>query len=152
MTIPIPQDNLVLPTGRISQSWQRFLALLRINDTVQYTPRVFASSGTITTAESQGRYQKVGSQIILHGFVKVTNNGTGAGTLFLVLPTGVGTVVMPTPGTGAQGVKPIVVTMSGDPPVFPFPTIYTYLAFNNTDGTYPTVNQIIYFSITYEVS
>jgi hypothetical protein len=83
MSVPIPQDNLVLANGAISQSWQRFLTLLRsqIEDAQTYVPTVFATTGTITTVEARARYQKIGNQIVLNGYVSVTDNGTGGGVV-----------------------------------------------------------------------
>lgn len=155
MSVPIPQDNLVLPTGRISQSWQRFLTLLRsqIEDAQTYVPTVFATTGTITTVEARARYQKIGNQIVLNGYVSVTDNGTGAGALFVRLPTAVALPSEQTAGSciqlfGTAADKLMQLSLGDQVGGFPFNPSYQSMVIKNADGTYPAIGPI-YYSIVY---
>lgn len=153
MSVPIPQDNLVLPTGKISQSWQRFLTLLRsqISDVTTYAPTVFATTGSITTASARARYQVIGDQVVLNGAVTVTNNGTGGGTLFVTLPTAIHLPQEQTVGSCIQGNgTPLVVFLGDQIGGFPFNPSYRALAIQTPTGTYPGASTAtIYYSIVY---
>lgn len=152
MSVPIPQDNLVLPTGKISQSWQRFLTLLRsqIGDVAVYTPTVFPTTGAITTASARARYKVIGDEVVLNGSVTITNNGTGAGTLFVTLPTAIHLPREQTVGSCMQGSGTPLVAFLGDQiGGFPFNPSYQALAIQTTAGAYPTPGTTIYYSIVY---
>lgn len=160
MNIAFPQDNFLMPTGRVATSWQRFLLAIKsqIGEVVPYTPIVYSSVGTITSASASVRYQKIGNQIVLNGQAAVITNGTGSGLLYVTLPK-TNNVALPlnqTVGCCSQQVSALVtktmqVTLGDQIPQFPFP--YLSVAISNTDGTYPPVaSGTFFFSITYEAS
>lgn len=52
-----------------------------------YTPTLTSSAGTITSyTVNAARYMQVGKLVHLHFDVTITNNGTGAGFLYLTIP------------------------------------------------------------------
>lgn len=147
-----PQDNPILPTGRLSQSWQRYLQTIQsqVKDVVAYTPLVSSTVGTIVSAIASARYQQIGKQVFLSGSVQVTGNGTGAGALLVTLPGGLYSPYQPA-GSGTQsGAKAMQITLDG-PLGPPGNTVLTEVSITNTDGTYPTVGPTTLFSIVYEV-
>lgn len=154
MTRAIPQDNLVLPTGRISQAWQRFLTALSglVGDVVVYTPTVYAGTGTLT-ATAQARYQKIGNQVFLDGSVTVTNNGTAAQFVAVSLPTAIALPTSQTVGSCAQNNGTAMVARLGDQiGGSPFNPSFRCVAITNTSGGYPGVLTTMQFRIAYEVN
>lgn len=51
-----------------------------------YTPTVAATSGTITSYTSTGRYTRVGRLVLAQTVTTITNNGTGTGAITISLP------------------------------------------------------------------
>jgi hypothetical protein len=55
-----------------------------------YTPTITAATGTITsTTITRAKYAKLGKIVHLNIDFTITNNGTGAGSVFITLPSGV---------------------------------------------------------------
>jgi hypothetical protein len=53
---------------------------------VQFTPVVTAGSGTITAYSAEARYIKRGNLLTISVNILITDNGTGAGSLFVTMP------------------------------------------------------------------
>lgn len=154
MTLPTPQDQVLLPTGRLSQAWQRFFQGInsKIGDVVTYTPAVGASTGTINSATASATYQRVGRFVIITGNLAVVDNGTGSGTLYVSLPNeiypvgaSVGTATKV--GSSETGVS----LQAGIGQFVPALGKYSAIAIANADGTYPASAGLVktIFNITY---
>ena len=111
-----------------------------------WTPTVNAAgSGSITSYNSSGTYTKVGRQVTISGFIKITNNGTGASYLNVAgLPFTIGTQG----GSGAvrsSGFGGHLVAIQASNPGTTF-TMWKY------DNTYPVgTNAQMNFSFSYFV-
>jgi hypothetical protein len=70
---------------------------LSVDDWIDFLPNFNSSTGTITTkGSSNGRYKVVGNTVFVKAFLRITNNGTGAGSLEMSIPYS----VVAFPGTG----------------------------------------------------
>lgn len=107
-----------------------------------YTPTVAATTGTLTTANATGLYQRLGKIIHFQIAATITTNGTGAGAINLSLPNnaagvfisvGKGTAIS---GKSLQGAS----TASSN-----------LLRVGNYDGTYPAADgEVLVLTGTYE--
>ena len=82
--------NLALPIANSGITFNKTgsLANSKLNDYEEgtYTPVATPNSGSITSYTSAGSYTKIGRLVSVQVEVYITNNGTGAGNIFISLP------------------------------------------------------------------
>lgn len=82
--IPVPEEPLVLPNGRVTDRWYPFL---QDRDAYKpYTPTVTASSGTFTAVSAAGHHKKKGRTVFFNVVVTITTVGTASGSVLVPLP------------------------------------------------------------------
>jgi len=110
-----------------------------------WTPNAVATTGTITTYTSSGRYTRVGRLVTLQIEINITTNGTGAGTIKVDnLPFTVGSV-------NAAGVGKEVAN-TGKAISGSFNASSTNSYWNYYDGTYPGASgNVIWITGSYSV-
>jgi hypothetical protein len=140
----ITYDNKVLRGSSqfIATYYGTFAAVGWIGDVIgnceagAWTPTITASSGTITTiADVVGLYRKVGRAVTLFLTFTISNNGTGAGVLFLTtssLPTSITPPVQGTTGTFTENTVGPYFGFAYNPGAANNP-----LALAKYDGSYP---------------
>lgn len=111
------------------------------------TPTITTSTGSITTRTCQAYYKVIGKTVHYYGKITITNNGTGAGGLFVPLP-----VTAARLSAGVMYGREIAVTGKGVTGVMDT-TGRCYITYAG-DNTYPggTGSNVIDFSITYEAA
>ena len=113
-----------------------------------YTPTVTASSGSITTYSASGWYSQSGKTIVVQGRVVITTVGTAAGTTIVTLPVTAQT------RTNAEWVGSALEGQStgygGWASVLSGATAVNLRNYNF--GTFLGSNNIISFTVTYEVA
>jgi hypothetical protein len=155
----IPQEMLMLPNGHLTTSWRQFFTRLAngvstTSESVTGTP--YSATGTITAGQASysfitfpdGSFRMVGTLI-------VSNNGTGAGALYIPLPDSAGRIFSQSVGVGsafsvgALTGRSMQVTM-GDK-IGPGILHYVAISISNPDGTYPSLaaTDSVYFDITF---
>lgn len=158
MSLALPQDNLALPTGRPSQSWQRFFQNLasRVGDVTEYSlgsdpaaGGISPSSGAFVAAGATARYQKINGWVYWQVVVNVTDNGTGAGSITIPMPVPSFASVV---GSGRNLNTSKMLQCTG---FLPRPTGQrgVSVAVYNYDGTYPMgTSGILELQMIYEVT
>lgn len=117
------------------------------NQWVDYTPTVTAASGTITSYVARARYARRGKVITVSVNISITDNGTGAGSLFVTMPA-------PSGGDAVGGT-----CISGRERALTNAAVSAYMNVGSSiaevvkyDGTYPgATNAVLSFSGSYEV-
>ena len=110
-----------------------------------WTPVPTASTGTITSYTSSGRYTRIGRSVVLSFQITITNNGTGAGILFATgMPFAANAVNL----ESGTIVEVAIVGFSG----YTVFNTTTKLSMGKYDNTYPGgTNYVIVGQITYQI-
>jgi hypothetical protein len=92
--IPTPTEGMFAVTTDNDQvdyyNGSDWVPALPIGAWTAYTPTITAATGTITsTTITRAKYAKLGKIVHLNIDFTITNNGTGAGSVYITLPSGV---------------------------------------------------------------
>lgn len=142
--IGFPQDNILAPTGRIAQSWQRFFQALlsRVGDfTVLPDLGVFPAvtnglvpgSGGFVSGSATTQYQLINGWVYWQVTIDITDNGTAGISISVPLPISTFSIIV---GTGRNLNTGEMLQCTG---FVPRPTgrPYVSIAVYKYDGTYP---------------
>jgi len=108
----------------------------------EYTPSVFAATGTLTSYTSFGRYCRIGKVVICYLYITITDNGTGSVAIITNLPV---PMVYGAIGTGRENAitgDQLQLFVSG-----------TTINITNYENAYPAVTgAVLIGSVTYEAA
>jgi hypothetical protein len=108
---------------------------ISVDDWLDFAPNFNSSTGTITTkGSSNGRYKIVGNTVFVKCFLRITTNGTGAGSLEMNVPYSL--PLFPSTGCGRE------IAVTGKSVGISTSQAVSLAIITNYDNTYPGVNNM----------
>ena len=125
---------------------EREVERLRVKESpgawMDWTPNVYAATGTLTSYTSSGRYCKIGKVVICNLYITITDNGTGSGAIMINLPIAMSGASL---GTGRENV------ITGDQ--LQLLASGTTIVIFNYENAYPAATgAVLIGSVTYEAA